>query len=77
LISIAEQNKKHTNANNLKEPKNFSLTVNFKAAGLANIVTGAFLTSSGGRTELPMCQSWWQQQPTAKESRFCTTSRSD
>jgi hypothetical protein len=28
------------------------LTANFKAAGLANIVTGAFLTSSGGTAEL-------------------------
>jgi hypothetical protein len=40
--------------------------VNFKAAGLANIVIGAFLTSSRGTAELPMCQSWWQQS-TARE----------
>jgi hypothetical protein len=31
---------------------NFSLTASFKAAGLANIVTGAFLTSSGGTADL-------------------------
>jgi hypothetical protein len=31
---------------------NGSLTATFKAAGLANIVTGAFLTSSGGTAEL-------------------------
>ena len=30
----------------------FSLIANFKAAGLANIVTGAFLTSSGGTANL-------------------------
>jgi hypothetical protein len=31
---------------------NLSLTASFKAAGLANLPTGAFLTSSGGTAEL-------------------------
>lgn len=31
---------------------NFSLTANFKAAGLANVVSEAFLTSSGGTATL-------------------------
>jgi len=41
----------------LKTPKitknaDFSLTATFKAAGLANLPTGAFLTSSGGTADL-------------------------
>jgi hypothetical protein len=35
----------------IKNP-NFSLTATFKAAGLANVVTDIFLTSSGGTAEL-------------------------
>ena len=35
----------------VKNP-NFSLTANFKAAGLGNLPTGAFLTSSGGTADL-------------------------
>jgi len=35
----------------VKNP-NFSLTANFKAAGLGNVVTDIFLTSSGGTADL-------------------------
>ena len=53
MIFIAEQSKtKNTQTPTITKNLNFSLTANFRAAGLANIVTGTFLTSSGGTAEL-------------------------
>jgi hypothetical protein len=48
---------------------NFSLTANFKAAGLANVVTGAFLTSSGG-TALLQCVNPGGNNPPPKQVSF-------
>src|SRR5919198_1655891 len=47
----------------------FSLTSHFKAAGLANIVTGAFLTTSGG-TALLQCVNPGGNNPPPKEVSF-------
>jgi hypothetical protein len=48
---------------------NFSLTSSFKAAGLANVVTGAFLTSSGG-TALLQCVNPGGNNPPPKQVTF-------
>jgi len=48
---------------------NFSLTVGFKAAGLANVVTGAFLTSSGG-TAVLQCVNPGGNNPPPKQVSF-------
>jgi len=45
------------------------LTANFKAAGLANIVTGAFLASSGGTAEL-QCVNPGGNNPPPKKVDF-------
>jgi hypothetical protein len=52
----------------VKNP-NGSLTANFKAAGLANIVSGAFLTSSGG-TALLQCVNPGGNPPPPKQVSF-------
>lgn len=52
----------------VKNP-NGSLTANFKAAGLANIVTGAFLTSSGGTATL-QCVNPGGNSPAPKKVTF-------
>jgi hypothetical protein len=46
-----------------------SLTAIFKAAGLANIVTGAFLTSSGG-TAVLQCVNPGGNSPPPKQVTF-------
>lgn len=48
---------------------NASLTATFKAAGLANIVTGAFLTSSGG-TAVLQCVNPGGNNPPPKQVTF-------
>jgi len=48
---------------------NFSLTANFKAAGLANIVSAAFLTSSGG-SALLQCVNPGGNNPPPKQVTF-------
>jgi hypothetical protein len=48
---------------------NRSLTANFKAAGLANVVTGAFLTSSGGTATL-QCVNPGGNNPPPKQVTF-------
>jgi hypothetical protein len=48
---------------------NGSLTASFKAAGLANIVTGAFLTSSGG-TAVLQCVNPGGNNPPPKQVSF-------
>jgi hypothetical protein len=55
----------------VKNP-NGSLTTTFKAAGLANIVTGAFLTSSGG-TAVLQCVNPGGNNPPPKEVTFGPT----
>jgi hypothetical protein len=52
----------------VKNP-NGSLTTSFKAAGLANIVTGAFLTSSGG-TAVLQCVNPGGNNPPPKQVTF-------
>lgn len=58
----------------LKNPKitknaDFSLTATFKAAGLANLPTGAFLTSSGGTADL-QCVNPGGNNPPPKSVTF-------
>jgi hypothetical protein len=48
---------------------NASLTATFKAAGLANVVTGAFLTSSGG-TAVVQCVNPGGNNPPPKQVSF-------
>lgn len=48
---------------------NFSLTATFKAAGLANVVSQAFLTSSGGTADL-QCVNPGGNNPPPKEVDF-------
>jgi hypothetical protein len=48
---------------------NFSLTANFKAAGLANIVSQAFLSSSGGTANL-QCVNPGGSSPAPKQVSF-------
>jgi hypothetical protein len=48
---------------------NGSLTAHFKAAGLANVVTGAFLTSSGG-TAVLQCVNPGGNNPPPKQVTF-------
>ena len=52
----------------VKNP-NFSLTANFKAAGLGNIVTDIFLTSSGGVADL-QCVNPGGNDPPPKQVDF-------
>jgi hypothetical protein len=52
----------------VKNP-NFSLTANFKAAGLSNVVSAAFLTSSGG-TALLQCVNPGGNPPPPKQVNF-------
>jgi hypothetical protein len=52
----------------VKNP-NFSLTAHFKAAGLANVVTQAFLTSSGG-TAVLQCINPGGNNPPPKQVDF-------
>lgn len=49
--------------------QNLSLTATFKAAGLANVVTGAFLTSSGG-TAVLQCVNPGGNSPPPKQVSF-------
>jgi hypothetical protein len=53
----------------IRKNPNGSLTANFKAAGLANIVTGAFLTSSGGTATL-QCVNPGGNNPPPKQVTF-------
>jgi hypothetical protein len=48
---------------------NGSLTANFKASGLANVVSAAFLTSSGGTATL-QCENKGGNDPEPKEVDF-------
>jgi hypothetical protein len=53
----------------IRKNPNGSLTTTFKAAGLANIVTGAFLTSSGG-TAVLQCVNPGGNSPPPKQVTF-------
>src|SRR5207249_2233182 len=52
----------------IKNP-NFSIAASFKAAGLANTVASAFLTSSGGSANL-QCQNPGGNNPPPKQVSF-------
>jgi hypothetical protein len=53
----------------IRKNSDFSLTASFKAAGLANIVSQAFLTSSGG-TAVLQCVNPGGNNPPPKEVTF-------
>ena len=68
MIAIAS--KQNTQAPTITKNLNFSLTGNFKVAGLANIVTAAFLTSSEGTAELQCVNAGGNNNPPLKKVDF-------